>query len=88
MNTMTQGTAGSGQGVIAGRAVSNARDKQRDVSLTEIGLSARVLQCLRDANMTTVRDIAELWSEGDDELLKLNGIGPKSVAEIKRQIKV
>ncbi|MBN1811067.1 MAG: transcription termination/antitermination protein NusA [Anaerolineae bacterium] len=56
----------------------------RDVSLTEIGLSTRVLGHLQNADLGTVWDVLERSAEGDEGLLRLEGIGPKSLAEIKQ----
>ena len=51
--------------------------------LTEIGLSGRVLRPLEQAGLSTVGDVVERLSEGDEDLLKLDGIGPKSLVKIK-----
>ncbi len=57
-----------------------------DIPLTEIGLSARVLAHLERAGLATVGEVMERLAEGDEGLLKLDGIGPKSLAETKRCI--
>lgn len=57
-----------------------------EVPLTEIGLSARVLGHLERARLATVGDVMEHSAEGDEGLLKLDGIGPKSLAEVKQCI--
>jgi len=57
-----------------------------EIPLSEFGLSARVLGHLERAGLTTVGSTMELLAEGDEGLLKLDGIGPKSMAEIKQCI--
>ena len=60
--------------------------QSHEISLTEIDLSTRVFGHLERARLTTVGDVMECLAEGDEGLLKLDGIGPKSLAEIKRCI--
>ena len=54
--------------------------------MTEIDLSTRVLNHLENADLETVWDVLKLSAEGDEGLLMLEGIGPKSLAEIKQSI--
>jgi N utilization substance protein A len=58
----------------------------REIPVAEIGLSTRVLGHLENADLETVWDVMELSAEGDEGLLRLEGIGPKSLAEIKQCI--
>jgi N utilization substance protein A len=58
----------------------------REIPLTEIDLSTRVLNHLENADLETVWDVLKLSAEGDEGLLMLEGIGPKSLAEIKQSI--
>jgi hypothetical protein len=58
----------------------------REIPVTEIGLSTRVLGHLEKADLETVWDVMELSAEGDEGLLMLEGIGPKSLTEIKQCI--
>ena len=60
--------------------------QSHEISLTEIDLSTRVFGHLERARLTTVGNVMECLAEGDEGLLKLDGIGPKSLAEIKRCI--
>ena len=55
-----------------------------EIPLPETGLSARVLGHLERAGLATVGDVMKRLAEGDEGLLKLDGIGPKSLAEVKR----
>ncbi len=57
-----------------------------DIPLAEMGLSARVLGHLERANLATAGHVMELLAEGDEGLLKLDGVGPKSLAEVKQCI--
>ncbi len=60
--------------------------QSHEISLTEIDLSTRVFGHLERARLTTVGDVMKCLAEGDEGLLKLDGIGPKSLAEVKRCI--
>jgi len=57
-----------------------------EMPLTDIGLSSRVLGHLQRGGVTTVGDVMERLAEGDEGLLKLEGFGPRSLAEVKRCI--
>ena len=57
-----------------------------EILLAEADLSPRVLKSLKQAGLATVEDVMGRLSKGDEELLKLNGIGPKSLIEIKQCI--
>jgi N utilization substance protein A len=57
-----------------------------EIPLTEMGLSARVLGHLERAGLEIAGEVMERLAEGDEGLLKLDGIGPKSLAEVKRCI--
>jgi len=57
-----------------------------DVPLTDIELSSRVLNHLHNAHLNTVGDVLERLTEGDEGLLKLDGFGPRSLAEVKSSI--
>jgi len=54
-----------------------------DVSLEEIGLSTRVLGHLHRNGLSNVGELLEHLAEGDEGLLKLDGIGPKALAEVR-----
>ena len=67
-------------------ALARIPSQAREVPLSEIGLSTRVMGHLERAELVTVWDVLEQSAEGDEGLLKLDGIGPKSLAEIKQCI--
>jgi N utilization substance protein A len=57
-----------------------------EIPLGEMGLSKRVLDHLERAELSNAGEVMERLAEGDEGLLKLDGIGPKSLAEVKRCI--
>ena len=64
-----------------------ATARTHEIPLADVGLiSARVLGHLERAGLATVRDVMERLAEGDEGLLELDGVGHKSLAEIKRCI--
>ncbi len=58
----------------------------RETPLAKMGLGARVLRPLEEAGLSTAGDLMKRLAEGDDGLLALSGIGPKSVDEIKQRL--
>ena len=52
----------------------------------EIGLSKRVLDHLKRGGVENVGHVLELLAEGEEGLLKLDGIGPRSLAEVKESL--
>jgi hypothetical protein len=57
---------------------------EHETLLAEAGLSSRVQSSLQRAGLVTVGDVMDRLAEGDRALLALNGIGPASLAEIRR----
>lgn len=57
-----------------------------DVPIVEMGLSARVLGHLTRAGLNTAGDVMERLAEGDEGLLRLDGVGPKSLADVKQTL--
>ncbi len=57
-----------------------------DVPITEIGLSTRVLGHLERGGLESVGQLLEHLAEGDEGLLKLDGIGPKALAEVRKAL--
>jgi len=57
-----------------------------EIPLDEMGLSARVLGHLERAELADAGEVMERLAEGDEGLLKLDGVGPKSLAEVKQSI--
>jgi polyphosphate kinase 2 (PPK2 family) len=59
---------------------------ENQMPLAEMGLGARLLGRLKQAGLLTVGDVVERLAAGDDSLLELDGIGPRSLAEIKQRL--
>lgn len=57
-----------------------------EIPLDEMNLSARVLGHLERAGLTNAGEVMERLAEGDEGLLMLEGVGPKSLAEIKQSV--
>jgi len=55
--------------------------------LEDLGLSTRVYNALRDAELTTVGDVLKRLSRGDAALLELPNVGGKAVEEIKAKLR-
>jgi large subunit ribosomal protein L21 len=54
------------------------------VSLEELGLPARLASALKDAGLGSARD---LHKAGDEQLLSIRGVGPKSVEQVRVALK-
>ncbi|MDH4138606.1 MAG: hypothetical protein OEW09_18080 [Anaerolineae bacterium] len=55
-------------------------------ALETLGLSKRVYNCLIEAGVTDPKQLLEKLNQGDEEILALPGIGPKSLAEVKEKL--
>jgi uncharacterized protein YdaU (DUF1376 family) len=60
------------------------QEKEKTVKIEELKLSTRTENALKDAKITTVKDLKEKSAE---ELGDIKGVGPKSVEEIMKAIK-
>lgn len=67
-------------------AVALISPRAYEIPLDEMGLSGRVLAHLERAELTNAGDVMERLAEGDEGLLMLEGVGPKSLAEVKQRI--
>ena len=65
-------------------AIAKIPARAYEIPLSEIGLSVRVLTHLERAGLKNVGQVMALLAEGDEGLLQLHAIGPKSLKEIKR----
>ncbi len=54
------------------------------LSVEEMSLGTRATNALKDAEVTTVGDIMNLYEQGEDALLALPGVGQKALIDIKR----
>jgi N utilization substance protein A len=66
---------------IINAALARIPPRAYEIPLVEIGLSTRVLSHLERSNLKNVGEVMELLAEGTEGLLKLDGIGPKSLSE-------
>ncbi len=71
-------------------AISQARARipnaAYDIPLEQLGLSGRVLAHLERNELGNVGQLMEYMAEGDEGLLKLDGIGPKALGEIRENL--
>jgi large subunit ribosomal protein L31 len=54
--------------------------------LAALDLNSQLFQNLLDANLVTVGDLVRRLGQGDETLMKIEGVGPKSVEEIKSKL--
>jgi len=54
-------------------------DKKIDMSIEELELSVRSFNCLKRANINTVRELCE---KTPDEMIKVRNLGRKSLEEV------
>ncbi len=73
---------------IIDAAIARISPRAYEILLDEVGLSSRVLGHLERAGLTNAGEVMERLAEGDEGLLMLDGIGPKSLAEIKEHVDV
>ena len=57
-------------------------------ALETLGLSKRVYNCLIKAGITDLKQLLEKLNQGDEEMLALPGLGPKSLAEVREKVQV
>jgi len=55
-------------------------------ALETLDLSKRVYNCLTEAGIIDLKQLQEKLNQGDEEMLALPGIGPKSLAEVKEKL--
>ncbi len=65
-------------------AIAKIPAQAYEVPLNKIGLSARVLAHLERAGLENAGQVMARLAEGDEGLLQIHAIGPKSLKEIKR----
>ena len=56
-------------------------------ALEALGLSQRVYDALTKAGIASLEQLLEKLSQGDEQILALPGIGPKSLAEVKEKLR-
>ncbi len=58
-----------------------------EVPIEVLDLSTRVYNCLDQAGITTVEQVLKKLAEGDEEMLAIEGFGPKSLVELKEKLR-
>lgn len=58
-----------------------------EMTLKELGLSARVLNILTAAGLSTAQDLLDKLAEGKDAVLAIPGLGGKSMEEIEEALR-
>lgn len=61
-------------------------DEIVDIPIEELDLSVRVFNSLKRTGITTVREVIELNTKGDDALLSIRNFGVKSLTELKDKL--
>jgi DNA-directed RNA polymerase subunit alpha len=61
----------------------NEDDKKLEMTIEELELSVRAMNCLKRANINTVE---ELVQKSEDEIMKVRNLGKKSLTEIKSKL--
>jgi DNA-directed RNA polymerase subunit alpha len=61
-------------------------DEIVDIPIEELDLSVRVFNSLKRTGITTVREVMELNTKGDDALLSIRNFGVKSLTELKEKL--
>ena len=59
-----------------------------EMPIGELDLSVRVYNCLKRTGITTVGEVLEKLSKGDEEMLSIRNFGTKSLAELKEKLRV
>ncbi|HUV74870.1 MAG TPA: DNA-directed RNA polymerase subunit alpha C-terminal domain-containing protein [Anaerolineae bacterium] len=58
-----------------------------EMTLEELGLSARVLNILTAAGLSTAQDLLDKLAEGKDAVLAIPGLGGKSMEDIEEALR-
>ena len=79
-------TAESLAAMVEEEVTVEPEDEIIDIPIEELDLSVRVFNSLKRTGITTVREVMELNSKGDDALLSIRNFGVKSLDELKEQL--
>ena len=71
----------------ASTAAREAARSSADQPLTALGLNARAEAVLTGAGLTTVAQVLEKLSAGDDALLAIEGLGRKNLIDLKKSLR-
>lgn len=67
-----------------------SRDAERlspEILISDLEVSKRAVSALAKAGIENVGQLLEMFSEGEAEILAIDGFGRKSLAELKRRLK-
>jgi large subunit ribosomal protein L31 len=70
----------------AQEARRKAEQRFLNQQLAALDLNSQLFQNLLDANVVTVGDLTKRLGQGDENLMKIEGVGPKSVEEVKAKL--
>lgn len=70
----------------AKEARRKAEQRFLNQQLAALDLNSQLFQNLLDANLVTVGDLVKRLGQGDESLMKIEGVGPKSVEEVKSKL--
>lgn len=79
-------TAESLAAMVEVEAPAEPVDEIVDIPIEELDLSVRVFNSLKRTGITTVREVMELNTKGDDALLSIRNFGVKSLTELKDKL--
>lgn len=79
-------TAESLAAMVEVEAPAEPIDEVVDIPIEELDLSVRVFNSLKRTGITTVREVMELNTKGDDALLSIRNFGVKSLTELKDKL--
>ena len=79
-------TAESLAAMVEVEAPAEPVDEVVDIPIEELDLSVRVFNSLKRTGITTVREVMELNTKGDDALLSIRNFGVKSLTELKDKL--
>lgn len=71
------------EGPSMAKSDADGEDQSLDMSIENLGLSVRSLNCLKRASIKVVRD---LIAYSEDDLMKLKNFGQKSLDEIREKL--
>jgi hypothetical protein len=62
-------------------------DDQPEIPIEDLNLGTRINNTLREAGVTTVKDVLRQLEEGDEHMLDISGFGDKSLVDLKEALR-
>ncbi|MFZ5919073.1 MAG: transcription termination factor NusA [Chloroflexota bacterium] len=75
------------EAILMGKDLTDLDELTGPVALEDLELSARVVNSLQDNDILSIQQLLTLLQSGEENLLALSGVGPKSVQEIVDSLK-